>query len=103
MTTQHTDAAPAADLTHRQRTIIIVGLMTGLMLAALDTAISQLGEPLKGAVTAALSDSITTTFYFATFVMVAAFIVAVFMREVALRTTTNGHSTTAPTPTQEPA
>ena len=102
MTTQHTDAAPAADLTHRQRTIIIVGLMTGLMLAALDTAISQLGEPLK-CVTTALSDSITTTFDFATFVMVAAFIVAVFMREVALRTTTNGHSTTAPTPTQEPA
>ncbi|MDW3215468.1 MAG: hypothetical protein R8G01_15810 [Ilumatobacteraceae bacterium] len=103
MTTPHTDAAPAADLTHRQRTIIIVGLMTGLMLAALDTATSQLGEPPKSAVTAALFDSITTTFLLATFVMIAAFIVTVFMREIALRTTTTAQSATAPTPTQEPA
>lgn len=72
-------------------------------LAQSPTAISQLGEPLKTAVTTALSDSITTTFFFATFVMVAAFIAAVFMREVALRTTTDAQPATAPTLTQEPA
>lgn len=67
------------------------------------TAISQLTEPLKGAVTAALSDSITATFFFATFVMIAAFITAVFMREVALRTTTDVQTATEPTLTGEPA
>ena len=72
-------------------------------LAQSPTAISQLGEPLKGAVTTALSDSITTTFFFATFVMVAAFIAAAFMREVALRTTTDAQSGTVSTLSQEPA
>ncbi|MEP6298473.1 MAG: hypothetical protein ABJ382_14190, partial [Ilumatobacter sp.] len=66
-------------------------------LAQSPTAISQLGEPLKTAVTTALSDSITTTFFYATFVMIAAFIAAVFMREVALRTTTDAQPATAPT------
>ena len=45
MTTQHADAAPSSDLTHRQRTIIIIGLMTGLMLAALDSTIVSTALP----------------------------------------------------------
>jgi len=72
-------------------------------LAQSPTAIAQLSEPLKGAVAAALSDSITTTFFFATFVMIAAFVAAVFLREVALRTTTDSQAAAKPSLTQETA
>lgn len=67
-------------------------------LAQSPTAISQLADPLRRAVTSALADSITTVFFFATFVMLAAFIASVFMREVRLRSGVPSAPYDAPTP-----
>ena len=40
-------AGQMPDLTHRERTIVIIGLMTGLLLAALDQTIVSTALPTK--------------------------------------------------------